>query len=90
MAVKFTFQSAFGNSRRNPRHFSARGREESLEMYSFFDLIGQHQNKRFYVTEIVLPLGFADAIFPGGARTTIAKHHGRYSKSDHLYQDGVE
>ena len=28
-----------------------------------FDLIGQHQNKRFYVTEIVLPLGFADAIF---------------------------
>ena len=28
-----------------------------------FDLIGLHQNKRFYVTEIVLPLGFADAIF---------------------------
>ena len=28
-----------------------------------FDLIGQHQNKRLYVTEIVLPLGFADAIF---------------------------
>ena len=28
-----------------------------------FDLIGQHQNKRFHVTEIVLPLGFADAIF---------------------------
>ena len=27
---------------------------------------------------------------PGGVRTTIAKHHGRYSKSDHLYQDGVE
>ena len=25
--------------------------------------IGLHQNKRFYVTEIVLPLGFADAIF---------------------------
>ena len=27
---------------------------------------------------------------PGGVRTTIAKHHGRYSKSDHLCQDGVE
>ena len=26
----------------------------------------------------------------GGVRTTIAKHHGRYSKSDHLCQDGVE
>ena len=24
---------------------------------------------------------------PGGVRTTIAKHHGRYSKSDHLRQD---
>ena len=28
--------------------------------------------------------------FSGGVRTTIAKHHGRYSKSDHLCQDGVE
>ena len=28
-----------------------------------FDLIGQHQNKRFYVTEIVWLLEFADAIF---------------------------
>ena len=27
-----------------------------------FDLIGLHQNKRFHVTEIVLPLGFADVI----------------------------
>ena len=27
---------------------------------------------------------------PGGVRTTIAKHHGRYSKSDHLCQGGVE
>ena len=26
----------------------------------------------------------------GGVRTSIAKHHGRYSKSDHLRQDGVE
>ena len=28
-----------------------------------FDLIGEDQNKRFYVTEIVLPLMFADVIF---------------------------
>ena len=35
-----------------------------------FDLIGQHQNKRFYVTEIVLPLGFADAIFRREEATT--------------------
>ena len=35
MVVKFTFQSVFGNSRQNPRHTSARGREESLELYSF-------------------------------------------------------
>ena len=34
MVVKFTFQSVFGNSRQNPRHFSARGREESLGLYS--------------------------------------------------------
>ena len=27
---------------------------------------------------------------PGGVRTTIAKHHGRFSKSDHLCQDRVE
>ena len=32
------------------------------------DLIGQHQNKRFYVTEIVLPLGFADANFSEGEK----------------------
>ena len=34
MVAKFTFQSVFGNSRRNPRRFSARGREESLKPYS--------------------------------------------------------
>ena len=34
MFVKFTFQSIFGNSRQNPRHASARGREEPLDLYS--------------------------------------------------------
>ena len=28
-----------------------------------FDLIGEHQNKRFYFTEIILSLMFADVIF---------------------------
>ena len=53
MFVNFTFQRV-----------SAReiARSHSSGILSF-DLIGQHQNKRFYVTEIVLPLGFADAIF---------------------------
>ena len=32
------------------------------------DLIGQHQNKGFYVTEIVLPLGFADVTFSEGEK----------------------
>ena len=34
MVVKVTFQSVFGNYRRNPKHSSARDREESLELYS--------------------------------------------------------
>ena len=61
--MKFTFQSVFGNSRQNTRHASTWRREESLELYSIFDLIGQHQNKRFHVTEIVLLLRFTDVIF---------------------------
>ena len=32
------------------------------------DLIGQHQNKRFYVTEIVLPLRLADVNFSEGEK----------------------
>ena len=35
-----------------------------------FELIGQHQNKRLYVTEIVLPLGFAYVNFRRERRTT--------------------
>ena len=35
-----------------------------------FNLIGQHQNKRFYITEIVLPLGFADVTFGWREATT--------------------
>ena len=34
MVVKFTLENVFGNCRRNPRHFGAPGREESLELYS--------------------------------------------------------
>ena len=32
----------------------------------------------------------AQSRIPGGVRTEIAKHHARYSKSDHLCEDGEE
>ena len=64
IVAEFRFQIVFGKSRQNPRHASARGGGESLELHSMtFDLIGEHQNKRFYVTEIILSLMFADVIF---------------------------
>ena len=34
MVLSLTFQSVFGNSHRHTRHLSARGRKESLELYS--------------------------------------------------------
>ena len=34
IVMKFTFQSVFGNSRKNPWHASAQGREESLGLHS--------------------------------------------------------
>ena len=63
MVVKFTFQSVLVILSKI-QDTSARevARSHSSCILSF-DLIGLHQNKRFYVTEIVLPLGFADAIF---------------------------
>ena len=44
------------------------------------------------VVRRILPKHIADIVClkADGVRTTIAKHHGRYSKSDHLCQDGVE
>ena len=39
-----------------------------------FNLISQHKNKRFYVTEIVLPLGFADVTFGWREGTTRNTH----------------
>ena len=63
MVVKFAFQNVFGNSPK-VQDISMRevARSHSNCILSF-DLIGQHRNKRFYVTEIVLQLGFTDAIF---------------------------
>ena len=58
MVAKFTFQSVFSNSRRNLRREVARSHSSRILS---FDLIGQHRNESFHVTEIVLPLGFADA-----------------------------
>ena len=63
MIAKFTFQSVVGNSRRNPRRFSARGREESLESYSILWSDWPTSKQKVHVTEIVVPLGIADAIF---------------------------
>ena len=63
MAVKFTFQSVFGNSGQNPRHFSAWGREESLGLYSILWSDWPTSKQKILRHWIVLPLGFADAIF---------------------------
>ena len=63
MAVKFTFQSVFGNSGQNPRHFSAWGREESLGLYSILWCDWPTSKQKILRHGIVLPLGFADAIF---------------------------
>ena len=63
MVVKFTFQSVLvtlAKIQDTPARNAARSRSSCIIS---FDLIGQRQNKRFYVTEIVLPLGFADIIF---------------------------
>ena len=63
MVVKFTFQSVLvtlAKIQDTPARNAARSRSSCIIS---FDLIGQGQNKRFYVTEIVLPLGFADIIF---------------------------
>ena len=63
MVVKFTFQSVLvtlAKIQDTPARNAAKSRSSCIIS---FDLIGQGQNKRFYVTEIVLPLGFADIIF---------------------------
>ena len=61
--VKFTFQSVFGNSRQNPRHASARGREGARELYSILWSDWPTSKQKVHAMEIVLLLGFADAIF---------------------------
>ena len=63
IVVKFTFQIVFGNSRQNPRHVSARGRDESLELHSILWSDWRTSKQKVYVTEIVLSLMFADVIF---------------------------
>jgi len=56
------------------------------------DLIGQHQNKRFYVTEIVLPLGFADVNFSEGEKRPpeIRLLFAGYCGTDKDYFGGVD
>ena len=63
MVVKFTFQSVLvtlAKIQDTPARNAARSHSSCIIS---FDLIGQGQNKRFYVKEIVLPLRFADIIF---------------------------
>ena len=64
MVVKFTFQSVYlvtlAKIQDTPAGEVASSHSSCILS---FELIGQHQNKRFHVTEIVLPLGFADVIF---------------------------
>ena len=64
MFVKFTFQSIYLVTLAKIQDTPTRelARSHSICILSF-DLTGQHQNKRFYATEIVLPLWFADVIF---------------------------
>ena len=50
-------------SRQYPGHASRKLAREKHELYLSCILIGQQENKSSYVTEIVLPLGFADVIF---------------------------
>ena len=63
MVVKFTFQSVFGNSRRNPRHSSARGREESLELYSILWSYRPTSKQKVVRHGNRFAARFADAIF---------------------------
>ena len=63
MVVKFTFQSVLvtlAKIQDIPARNAARSHSSCIIS---FDLIGQGQNRRFYVKEIVLPLRFADIIF---------------------------
>ena len=50
-------------SHQNPGHASRKFVREKHELYLSCILIGQQENKSSCITEIVLPLGFADAIF---------------------------
>ena len=62
MVVKFTFKAylvTFAESQDTPASEVARSHSSCILS---FDLTGQHQNKRFNVTEIVFLVGFADVI----------------------------
>ena len=70
IVVKFTFQIAFGNSSQNPRHATARGHDESLELHSILwskwrtskQKVLRHGNR--FVARVRRPL------FLGGRETT--------------------
>ena len=71
MVVKFTFQSVFSNSCRNPRDFSARGSEESLELYSLLwsDCMANINTKCFTSLKLFCHSGL-QTLFSGGREVT--------------------
>ena len=69
MVVKFTSQSVFGNSRQNPRHASARCREESLAgCILSFDLMANDKTKGFTSRKSFCRSG-SQTLFFGGRET---------------------
>ena len=70
MVVKFKFQSVFVNSQQNPRQAFARGREGHSSCILSFDLIGQHQNKKFTSWKSFCCSGSQTLFFGGREATT--------------------
>ena len=64
--MKFMFQSLFKNIRETLNVPVREVKRSHLGFTLSFDLIGQHQNKRFYITEIIWRLRLED--FSGGER----------------------
>ena len=77
--VKFTFQSVFRNTRQNPRHASARGREESLELYSVLILLTDIKTKGFTLRKSLCRSGSQTLLF--GRSTRIEATTGNTSVS---------
>ena len=65
--VKCTLQSVFDYARQNTRHATREVARSHSSCILSFDLIGQHRNKRFHVTEII---SGSQTLFFGGREAT--------------------